>query len=81
MSTVSEKLKGSTAATPHEIMETNHDNLKMSYAQHIAFYRKKKEIKAKVLLEQQRLEELAKKEEEDLIKAGQEDTKQVQAEE
>lgn len=70
---MSEKLKGQTAATPHEIVETDHDNLHISRDVFVAKYRKKAEIKAKLKLEQIRLEELARKEEEELEKVGRED--------
>lgn len=72
MVSVSEQLKGKTAATPHEIMDTDHDNLNLTRDQFEAKYRKKKEIKAKLELEKVRLEQLATKEEADLVKAGQE---------
>lgn len=82
MPSVSEKLKGNaTSATPHEIVETDHENIKLSRDQFVAKYRKKKEIKAKLELEKQRLEALAEEEEKALEKAGQEDLKQMQAEE
>ncbi len=77
MATNLEKLQGNKAAVPMEIMETNFDNIKMSYDQHIAFYRKKKEIKAKLELERVRLEEEAAKEQEALENVGAEDTKEI----
>lgn len=76
MPSVSEQIKGNpTSATPHEIVETDKDNINLSRDQFEAKYRKKREIKAKLELERIRLEELARQEEEDLIKAGQEDAK------
>ncbi len=74
---MSESMKGKTAATPHEIMETDHENLHLSRDAFEAKYRKKKEIKAKLELEKIRLEELAKQEEKELEKIGQEDLKQT----
>lgn len=76
MSTVSEKMKGQTAVTPHEIVETDHENIKLSKDAFIAKYRKKAEIKAKLKIEQARLEELAEQEEKELEKLGQEDNVQ-----
>lgn len=74
MPSISEKLKsGSTSATPHEVVETDHDNLHISRDQFVAKYRKKKEIAAKLEVEKQRLEELAREEEKQLEKLGQED--------
>lgn len=73
MASISEKLKGQTSATPHEVVETDHDNLKLSKEQFIAKYRKKAEIKAKLKAEQARLEAEAAAEEKALIEAGQED--------
>lgn len=80
MPTIAEKLKSGTAtsATPHEVVETDHENLHLSRDQFLAKYRKKAEIKAKVALEKSRLEELARQEELDLIKAGQEDTVKIE---
>ncbi len=76
MASVSDKMKGSnTAATPHEIVEKDHDNLHLSKDAFIAKYRKKKEIKAKLELERIRLEELAREEEKTLEQVGKEDLK------
>lgn len=69
-----DKLKGNTdAATPHIVMETDHENLRLSRDQFEAKYRKKREIAAKLKLEEARLVELAKKEQEELEKVGAED--------
>lgn len=81
MPSVSEKLKGQTSATPHEIVETDYDNLHLSRDQFDAKYRKKKEIKAKLELEKQRLESLAAEEEKALEKVGQEDLEQKEIKE
>ena len=75
MPSVSEKLKGNQAATPHEVVETDHENLNLSKEAFILKYRKKAEIKAKLKIEQARLEELAEQEEKALIEAGQKDNK------
>lgn len=77
MVSISEKMKsGATAATPHEIVETDHDNLHLSRDQFETKYRKKREIKAKLELEKIRLEELASLEEQELEKVGQQDLKE-----
>ncbi len=81
MATLKDKVGGQTSATPHEIVETDHENINLSKDQFILKYRKKAEIKAKLELERQRLEALAAQEEADLIKAGQEDLKKPQVEE
>lgn len=74
MASVSEKLKGnSTSATPHKIVETDHENLRLTKEQFIAKYAKKAEIERKLELEKARLEELAREEEKALEKVGQED--------
>lgn len=72
---MSEKLKGSVAV-PHEIVETDHENINLSRDAFTAKYRKKAEIKAKLALEKERLEELAREEEKALEQIGQEDNAQ-----
>lgn len=81
MASMLEKLKGSSeSATPHKIMETDHENIKLSRDQFEMKYRKKREIEAKLKLEEKRLIELAEKEQAELEKVGQEDNEK-QAEE
>lgn len=70
---MADKLKGGDAAVPHKVMETDHENIRLSRDQFEAKYRKKREIDAKLKLEEARLIELASKEQSDLEKAGQED--------
>lgn len=77
---MAERLKGGDAATPHKIVETDYENIKLSRDQFEAKYKKKREIEAKLKLEEARLIELAKKEEEELENIGQEDN-QKQTEE
>jgi len=71
MATIKDKI--ATSATPHEVMETDLENINLSRDQFVAKYRKKAEIKAKLAAEKARLEALAEQEEKELIKAGQED--------
>lgn len=75
MASMADKLKGTQAAAPHVIMESDFENIKLSRDQFEAKYRKKKEIAAKLKLEEARLIELAEKEQADLEKVGAEDIK------
>ena len=81
MSTILEKLQGNKVAVPMEIMESDPENLFLSRDQFEAKYRKKAEIKAKLLAEKARLEEEADKELEALQNIGAEDNKTVKEEE
>lgn len=76
MATIKDKIAGATVATPKEIMETNFDNINMSYDQHIEYYRKKKEIKAKLEIEKAKLEAELEAETKELEKTGKEDIEQ-----
>lgn len=69
MATTLEKLSQNKAVEVKR-MATDFENIRLSKDQHIAKYRKKKEIAAKLELEKQRLEELAEKEVKDLAAAG-----------
>lgn len=81
MSTALEKLKGDKAATPHEIMETDKDNINLSRDQFESKYRKKKEISAKLAAEKARLELEADEEIKALENIGLEDIKKEVKEE
>lgn len=72
MATSLEKLQGNKSTTPVDIQETDHENLNLSRDQFEAKYRKKAQIKEKLIAEKIRLEEEALREEQELETLGRE---------
>lgn len=72
MSTTQEKLSQVTQPKM-KIMDTDHENIKLSRDAFEAKYRRKAEIEKKVELERIRLEEIAANEEKELEKIGAQD--------
>ena len=73
MASIKDKLAGQTAATPHKIVETDHENIRLSRDEFVLKYRKKAEIEAKLELEKKRLEEEAENEMKKLAEEGMKD--------
>ena len=73
MVTAKDTLAGRTAAKPHKIVETDHENITLSKEQFILKYRKKAEIEAKLEAQRLELEEAAEAEMKALEMAGKED--------